>query len=101
MRKAGGDCLKKKFSSKALKRMEQAARREEWIDLVRLERLAEFAAWLADDFHAWQGQSPDAGECLRAYKDGRTIIVRYDGKHTRCTRAVMALWYTFECFTVE
>lgn len=91
--------MKKKFSRKALKKMEQAARREEWIDLVRLERLAEFGAWLTDDFHAWQGQSPDAGECLRAYKDGRTIIVRYDGKHTRCTRAVMALWYTFECFT--
>ena len=26
--------MKKKFSRKALKKMEQAARREEWIDLV-------------------------------------------------------------------
>ena len=91
--------MKNKFNRKSLKKMEQSARRDEWIDLVRLERIAEFVAWLTDDFHAWQGQSPDAGECLRAYRDGRTIIVMYDGKHTRWRRAVMALWYTFECFS--
>ena len=98
VRKAGGDCLKKKFSSKALKRMEQAARREEWIDLVRLERIAEFVAWLTDDFHEWQAQSPDVGEAMRACKHGRIISVRYDGRRTICGRCVMALWHTYQCF---
>lgn len=44
-------------------------------------------------------QSPDVGEALRAYKLGRPVlIVRYDGWRTVCTRAAMALWYTFLCF---
>ena len=99
VRRALGRGLMKKFSREAQKKMTEDAVRGRWYNLVRLEEIPAFAAWLTDDFHEWQGQSPDAGECLRAYRDGRTIIVRYDGKHTRCTRAVMALWYTFECFT--
>lgn len=70
--------MKKKFSRKALKKMEQAARREEWIDLVRLERLAEFAAWLAGvqrwpDYHR---QIRRQAYAMHAGGDGALVYVR-------------------------
>lgn len=93
--------MKPLFSQAELRQMDLSTKRGEWIGLVKLADIPAFAAWLTDEFHEWQAQSPDVGEAMRAYKNGRTIIVRYDGKHTRCTRAVMALWYTFTCFTTQ
>lgn len=89
----------KKISRKAQRKMATNAVRGKWYNLMQPNEIPMFAAWLSNDFHEWQMQSPDTGEAMRAYKNGRTITIRYDGKHTRCTRAVMALWYTFECFT--
>lgn len=88
----------KKFSRKAQKKIAEDAARRKWYNLVRLEEIPAFAAWLTDDFHEWQAQSPDADEVIRAYKHGRTISVRYDGRRTICGRCVMALWYTYQCF---
>ncbi len=90
--------MKAKFSSKAQRKMEQNATRGKWYNLVPLAEIPAFAAWLTDDFHEWQAQSPDVGEAMRAYKHGRTISVRYDGRRTICGRCVMALWYTYQCF---
>ncbi len=90
--------MKKTFSSKAIRKMERDAEKQVWVDLVTVDKIPAFASWLTDDFHAWIGQSPDAGEILRAHKDGWTIVVEYDGRHTSCKRVVMALWHTFECF---
>lgn len=70
-------------------------------EIKKMERIAEFGRWvgLSDEQHEWMIQSPDVGEILRAYKPGRPVlIVCYDGRHTVCTRAAMALWYTFLCF---
>lgn len=89
--------MKKKFSRKALKKMEQDARREEWIGLVELSKIPAFSAWLVCR-HGFLAQSPDAGEALSMWRDGRSIKVLFDGKHTRCTRGVMALWHAFACF---
>lgn len=88
----------KKFSRKAQKKMTEDAVRGRWYNLVRLEEIPAFAAWLTDEFHEWQMQSPDTGEAMRAYKNGRTIMIRYDGRRTICGRCVMALWYTYQCF---
>lgn len=88
----------KKISLKSQRRMQQDAARGKWYNLVELKRVPEFAAWLTDDFHEWQGQSPDAGEILRLYRHGITLAVLYDGKRTICNRHVMALWHTFLCF---
>ena len=90
--------MKKKFSSKAKKKMERDAARGKWYNLVPLAEIPVFAAWLTDEFHEWQAQSPDVGEAMRAYKHGRTISVRYDGRRTICERCVMALYLTFQCF---
>lgn len=88
----------KKFSREAQRKMTEDAARGRWYNLVRLEEIPAFAAWLTDEFHEWQAQSPDVGEAMRAYKHGRTISVRYDGRRTICGRCVMALWYTYQCF---
>lgn len=78
--------------------MEQGATRGKWYNLVPLSEIPAFAAWLTDEYHEWHTQSPDVGEAMRAYKHGRTIAVRYDGRRTICDRCVMALWYTYQCF---
>lgn len=88
----------KRMSIKARRKMEQDASRGKWYNLVKLERVPEFAAWLTDDQHEWMGQSPDVGEVMRLYRDGTTLIVLYDGRRTICGRHVMALWYSFLCF---
>lgn len=89
----------KKISLKSQRKMQQDAARGKWYNLVRLQDIPAFAHWLSDEQHEWMIQSPDVGEALRAYKLGRPVlIVRYDGWRTVCTRAAMALWYTFCCF---
>lgn len=90
--------MKKKFSNKTLKTMERRAAKCEWLKLVDIKRVSDFAAWLSDDSHEWLIQSPDVGEILRAWKHGRTIHIYYDGKRTKCGRYEMALYLTFECF---
>lgn len=91
----------KKISLKSMRRMEQDAARGKWYNLVRLDDIPEFAAWLTNDFHEWQEQSPDAGEVLKIFKHGTTLAVRYDGKRTICGRHMMLLWHTFECFRYD
>ena len=85
----------KKISLKSQRKMQQDAARGRWYNLVKLRRVPEFAAWLADEDHAWLGQSPDVSEILRMHRDGTTIVVWYDGRRTICGRHVMALWHTF------
>lgn len=45
-------CLKE-ISLKAQRKMQQDAMRGKWYNLVRLQDIPEFAAWLTDDFHEW------------------------------------------------
>ena len=93
--------MKKKISSKALKRMKENAARGVWYNLVRLADLPTFARWLAAE-KEWQMQSPDVGECMRAHKHGETVTVTLDRRgRTTCQRHVMALWLTYECFGKE
>ena len=89
--------MKASFSSKAKKKMERDAARVGWIGLIELPLIPAFAAWLSCR-HGYLLQSPDTGEALVAYRDGITIRVLYDGRRTRCSRGVMALWYTYQCF---
>ncbi|HBT78765.1 MAG TPA: hypothetical protein DEA67_00895 [Selenomonas sp.] len=89
--------MKASFSSKAKKKMERDAARGGWIGLIELPLIPAFAAWLSCR-HGYLLQSPDTGEALVAYRDGITIRVLYDGRRTRCSRGVMALWHVFECF---
>lgn len=89
----------KLFSCKAQRLMERQAKKGEWVNLIEIARITDFAAWLSNDAHGWTIQSPDAKEVLRAWRHGRTIVVGYDGKRTRCGRHVMALWLTFLCFS--
>ena len=94
----GDDALKKKLSRKAQKKMKREAARGEWRGLIPRREVPEFSAWMTDERHKWQSQSPDAGEVLRVYRDGITLNVLWDGKRTICGRHMMALWYTFCCF---
>ena len=75
--------------------MERDAEKGVWIGLVEVKRIPAFAAFISNDIHEWQIQSPDVGEVLRAWNNGRRIIVKYDGKNTRCGRACMGLWHVF------
>lgn len=43
-------CLKE-ISPKAQRKIQQDAMRGKWYNLVRLQDIPEFAAWLTDDFH--------------------------------------------------
>lgn len=72
--------------------------RGKWYNLIELERIPELSAWLTNEEHEWQSQSPDVGEVLRLYRHGITLIVYYDGRRTICSRHMMALWYGFICF---
>jgi hypothetical protein len=88
--------MKQLITRQEIRQMVRVAERGKWVGLVRLADIPAFAQWLSDDRHEWMLQSPDVGEVLRAYKPGRPVlIVRYDGRHTVCGRAVMALWHTF------
>lgn len=73
----------------------KAGEQTEWVGLMRPADIPAFALWLEDKRHGWMLQSPDAGECLRAWRDGCLLIIRYDGKRTRCTRHGMAFWWTY------
>lgn len=88
--------MKQLITRQEIRQMVRVAERGKWVGLVRLADIPVFAQWLSDDRHEWMLQSPDVGEVLRAYKPGRPVlIVRYDGRHTVCGRAVMVLWHTF------
>lgn len=88
----------KNISLKSQRKMEQDAACGRWYNLVKLERVPEFVAWLTDADHEWMCQSPDVGEVMRLHKYGTTISVLYDGRRTICGRHVMALWHSFLCF---
>ena len=91
--------MKAAITRQEIKKMERTAERGKWVGLIKLGDIPAFAHWLSDEQHEWMIQSPDVGEALRAYKLGMPVlIVRYDGWRTVCTRAAMALWYTFLCF---
>lgn len=87
-----------KLSSKARKKMKREAAQGRWRGLIALRDVPEFSAWLTDENHHWQSQSPDIGEVLRVHRDGITLNVLWDGTRTICGRHMMALWYTFCCF---
>lgn len=92
--------MKKRFNRKALKEMDRSAEKEEWIDLVEIDKIPAFSAWLSCR-HGFSPQSPDAGEALSMWRDGRSIKVFFDGRTTRCRRGVMALWLSFACFCLK
>lgn len=62
--------MKAKFSSKAKRKMERDAERGVWVGLVELPLIPAFAAWLSCR-HGYLLQSPDTGEALVAYRDGK------------------------------
>ena len=70
----------------------------EWRNLVRLDAMQDFAAWLSEPRQGWEMDTPAEGELLRAHKNGRRIVVVWDERReaTVCSRAVMALWYAFQ-----
>ena len=70
----------------------------EWHNLVRLDTMQDFAAWLSESQQGWELDAPAEGELLRAHKNGRRIVVVWDERRgaTVCPRAVMALWYAFQ-----
>lgn len=91
--------MKQAITRQEIKKMERTAERGRWVGLIKLGDIPAFARWLSDEQHEWMIQSPDVSEALRAYKPGRPVLlVHYDGRRTVCTRAAMALWYTFLCF---
>ena len=70
----------------------------EWRNLVRLDAMQDFVAWLSEPQQGWEMDAPAEGELLRAHKNGRRIVVVWDRRRgaTVCPRAVMALWYAFQ-----
>ena len=70
----------------------------EWHDLVRLDTVQDFAAWLSEPQQGWEMDAPAEGELLRAHKHGRRIVIAWDAhrRATVCPRAAMALWYAFQ-----
>ena len=69
----------------------------EWRNLVRLDAVQDFAAWLSEPQQGWEMDALKEGELLRAHRYGRCIVVAWDERRgaTVCPRAVMALWYAF------
>ena len=69
----------------------------EWRNLVRLDAMQDFVAWLSEPRQGWEMDAPAEGELLRAHRYGRCIVVAWDERRgaTVCPRAVMALWYAF------
>lgn len=65
--------MKAKFSSKAKRKMERDAERGVWVGLVELPLIPAFAAWLSCR-HGYLLQSPDTGEALVAYRDGKRFV---------------------------
>ena len=68
-----------------------------WRNLVRLDAVQDFAAWLSEPRQGWEMDTPAEGELLRAHRYGRRIAVLWDEERgeTVCPRAAMALWYAF------
>ena len=69
----------------------------EWRNLVRLDAMQDFAAWLSEPRQGWEMDAPAEGELLRAHRYGRRIAVVWDERRgvTVCLRGVMVLWYAF------
>lgn len=66
----------KKISLKSQRRMQQDAARGKWYNLVELKRVPEFAAWLTDDFHEWQGA------VARCRRDSSSVQARHNASRT-------------------
>ena len=86
--------MMKRRKAKVREPPEQTERR----NLVRLDAMQDFAAWLSESQQGWEMDAPTEGELLRAHKNGRRIVVVWDDRRgaTVCPRAVMALWYAFQ-----
>lgn len=91
--------MKPLFTHSDLRKMGISARRGKWTGLVELDKIPAFAAWLTCR-HGFIQQSPDAGECMRVYRDGVTLRIFYSQEHTKCGRHMMGLYYAFLCFCV-
>ena len=83
------------MSRRAKKAAREPPEQTEWHNLVRLDAVRDFAAWLTGQ--EWEMDAPAEGELLRAHRYGRRIVVAWDEERgaTVCPRAVMALWYAF------
>ena len=90
--------IKRRFTKEELRQFERNESTSKWKNLGRVRDIPAFSAWLTDDFHGWQGQSPDEGELLRIFKDGTTLTVYWDknAKQTVCGRHLMLLWHIFD-----
>ena len=88
--------IKRRFTKQELRQFERNEVTGKWKNLVRVQDIPAFSAWLTDEFHGWQGQSPDEGELLRVFKDGMTKVIYWDGKQTVCDRHLMLLWHIFD-----
>ena len=79
------------------KEVREPPEQTEWHNLVRLDAVQDFAAWLSEQRQGWEMDALKEGELLRAHKHGRRIVVVWDKRRgaTVCPRAVMALWYAF------
>ena len=82
---------------RAKKEAREPLEQTEWRNLVRLDAMQDFAAWLSEPRQGWAIDAPAEGELLRAHRYGRCIVVAWDERRgaTVCPRAVMALWYAF------
>lgn len=85
------------MSRRAKKAAREPPEQTEWRNLVRLDAVQDFAAWLAAPEQGWEMDAPAEGELLRAHRYGRRIAVLWDEERgaTVCPRAAMALWYAF------
>ena len=85
------------MSRRAKKAAREPPEQTEWHDLVRLDAVQDFAAWLSEPRQGWAMDAPAEGDLLRAHRYGRCIIVAWDERRgaTVCPRAVMVLWYAF------
>ena len=85
------------MSRRAKKEAREPPDQTEWRNLVRLDAMQDFAAWLSEPRQGWEMDTPADGELLRAHRYGRCIIVAWDERRgaTLCPRAVMVLWYAF------
>ena len=85
------------MSRRAKKEAREPPEQTEWRNLVRLDAVQDFAAWLSESQQGWEMDTPAEGELLRAHRYGRCIVVAWDERRgaTVCPRAVMVLWYAF------
>ena len=58
--------------------MQQDAARGKWYNLVELQRVPEFAAWLADGGHAWLSQIRRQADYLQQACHGAVVHILQD-----------------------